>query len=366
MLTLEGCRARRERLLAEMARGEFDVAVLTSSRMIYYFTGVLTDPQWPQAFALRANGDGLLVTNKEPERAPDVRLCTYTGYTTERPFGRHTMHDELTAAMRAFAGPRRAAVEEEHAPAGLARELSGGVRNLTPIFTQMRRRKDPDEIEAMRAVTRLTEAGYVAAKSRIEPGMTEFQMFSIIQEAIVSAAGTSVDLKGDFACGTRAIRGGGPPTERRVEKGDLYILDLFPVYEGYMCDLCRTFSAGEPTAEQQDVWAHVMKAHDLAQPLIRPGAPSRGVYEALRDHLNGFSIGTGSLWNLGGHGVGLEGWEQPWLNDGTDQTFIEGEVIACEPGLYDERLRGGIRLEHNYLVTAHGPEALDTFPMDLR
>jgi Xaa-Pro aminopeptidase len=61
----------------------------------------------------------------------------------------------------------------------------------------------------------------------------------------------------------------------------------------------------------------------------------------------------------------MDGWEQPWLNAGSDQTFVEGEVIACEPGLYSEALQGGIRLEHNYLVTADGPLAIDSFPMDL-
>ena len=365
MLSLEGCRSRRERLIAEMVRAEIDVAVLTSPRMIYYFTGVLTDAQWPQGFALRANGDGLLVTNREPQRAPEVRSCVYTGYTTERAFGRHTMHEELTAAMRSFAGPRRAGIEAEHAPWGLASELAGGVRNITPVLTEMRRRKDADEIEAMRAVTRLTEAGYAAARSRIEAGMTEYQMFSAIQEAINSAAGTSVELRGDFACGTRAIRGGGPPTDRCVEAGDLYILDLFPVYEGYTCDLCRTFCAGTPTGEQQEVWEHVLAGHEIAQRLIRPGASTRAVYRELREHLDAIALTTGSFWHHAGHGVGMEGWEQPWLNAGSDQTFVEGEVIACEPGLYHEQLRGGIRLEHNYLVTRSGVQALDVFPMEL-
>jgi Xaa-Pro aminopeptidase len=61
----------------------------------------------------------------------------------------------------------------------------------------------------------------------------------------------------------------------------------------------------------------------------------------------------------------LDGWEQPWINAGSDQVFVEGEVVACEPGLYSPTLSGGIRLEHNYLVTAEGPVALDEFPMDL-
>jgi Xaa-Pro dipeptidase len=184
-------------------------------------------------------------------------------------------------------------------------------------------------------------------------------MFSAIQEAIISAAGTSVELRGDFACGTRAIRGGGPPTDRPVQAGDLYILDLFPVFGGYTCDLCRTFSAGPPTEDQQSTWSRVLNAHDIAGELIRPGGSTRALYQALREHLDA------SFWHHAGHGVGMEGWEQPWLNAGSPQTFVEGEVIACEPGMYDEKLRGGIRLEHNYLVTSNGPVALDAFPMEL-
>ena len=61
----------------------------------------------------------------------------------------------------------------------------------------------------------------------------------------------------------------------------------------------------------------------------------------------------------------MDGWEQPWLNAGSGQTFVEGEVIACEPGLYSEALRGGIRLKHNYVVTRNGPVPIDTFPMNL-
>ena len=61
----------------------------------------------------------------------------------------------------------------------------------------------------------------------------------------------------------------------------------------------------------------------------------------------------------------MEGWEYPWLNRGTDQELVEGEIIAVEPGLYSEELRGGVRLEHNYLVGADGVRALDSFPMEL-
>jgi Xaa-Pro aminopeptidase len=132
-----------------------------------------------------------------------------------------------------------------------------------------------------------------------------------------------------------------------------------------MCDLCRTFAVTPPTEQQQQAWSHVLAAHSIAKRLIRPGAPVRAVYDEIRAHLDRFEVARGSFHHHAGHGVGMEGWEQPWLNPGSDQVFLEGEVIACEPGVYAEALNGGIRLEHNYLVTGGDPEPMDTFPMDL-
>jgi Xaa-Pro aminopeptidase len=196
--------------------------------------------------------------------------------------------------------------------------------------------------------------------------MTECDAYLIIEEAMVKQAGTSVALRGDFACGLRGIGGGGPPTTRRVEAGDLYIFDLFPSVDGYNCDLCRTFAVSEPTALQQEAWAHVMEAHRIAQRLIRPGVEARVVYEEVRAHLERCAPARGSFNHHAGHGVGLDAWEDPWLIPGSDHIIEEGDVIAVEPGLYSEAMQGGIRLEHNYLVSRDGAAALDSFPLELR
>jgi Xaa-Pro dipeptidase len=195
--------------------------------------------------------------------------------------------------------------------------------------------------------------------------MTEYQAFSIMSEALVHRAETSVTLLGDFACGVRSITQGGPPTARKLQSGDLFILDIYPAYNGYVCDLCRTFVIGQPSQLQQDTWAHVMQGHSLAERLLRPGAKASQVYEELRAHLEAFEPARGSFKHHAGHGLGLNAWEYPWLTPGSDHVIQEGEVIAFEPGLYSEEMQGGIRLEHNYLVTRNGVVALDSFPMEL-
>lgn len=365
MLRIEACRGRQQRLLREMERERLDLAVLANPRTIYYFSGVLTDHAQPQLFALNTSGRSTFITNQEPKQAAADEVRVYTGYTIERPFNRTTMTEEAVAFLREVARPGTIGLEYDFVSAAAAQICGAKTANITPIVDELRRIKDPDEIESIRDTVRLVEAGYAAVRGRIEPGMTEFQVYSMFHDALVTHAQTSVDLRGDFACGTRAIRGGGPPTARRVAPGDLYILDIFPFYNGYHCDLTRTFAVGRPSTIQLEAWEMARQAHDVAAKVIRPGAVGREVYHALRAHLEKFQPCAGSFWHHAGHGFGMNGWEFPWLTPGSDHAVQEGETLAVEPGLYGECLQGGIRLEHDYLVGKDGVTTLDEFPLEL-
>jgi len=368
MLNIQSCLERQKRLLSAMEQAHLDFVVLGYAKSVYYFTGALVDASRPQVFAMDASGRSLLITNREPDQSAAGETKVYTAYTIERPFGRTSMNDEAAALLHSFAPPTAGStgIDSEHLNAALAAAAGGRTqRNISPLLEQIRRRKDLDELECMRSAITLAEAGYKAIKARLEPGMTEFEAYSIIHEAMVRAAGTSVDLGGDFACGERGIKAGGPPTERKVLAGDLYIFDLFPARNGYSCDLCRTFAVGKPTELQQQAWSHVMEAHSIAEKVIRPGASGRDVYEALRRHMEAFEPARGSFYHHAGHGLGMDAWERPWLTPGSEDIIEEGDVVACEPGLYGENLQGGIRLEHNYLVGKSSAVPLDTFPMDL-
>lgn len=365
MLNLLNCRERQARLLRLMREHRLDVVVLSNPKTVYYFSGVVVDAALPQAFVVRSSGETALITNARPAQTAADDVVVYTGYTLERPFSRATMHQELVAAVAKRirrAGPT--AIEFDFAGHALGAAVEP-VADITPHLQRLRRRKDPDEIACIREAIRIAEAAYAAIKPRLAPGMTEYEAYNIISEAMTNAARTSVLVKGDFASGPRGIGGGGPPTDRRLEAGDLYILDLFPSHEGYVCDLCRTFAVGTPSAEQQDVWAHVMAAHEKVCDETRAGVAGSEVYRLVRDHLESFPRYRNSFNHHAGHGLGMDGWEQPWLIPGSDQTLIEGEVIACEPGLYGQELHGGIRLEHNYLAGREGLVALDSFPMEL-
>lgn len=365
MLSPDYCRERQKRLLGRMESEGLALVLLANPKTIYYFSGALVDPALPQAFALDGAGHSLLVTNQEPQQAAAEKVELYTGYTIERPFNRTSQMAEAVAALRQKAGAGTVGLEQEFVTCAMGQVFGGKTVNITPALIEMRRIKDPDEIESIRDTIRLTQAGYKAIERRLAPGMTEFEAYTIFHEALVAHAQTSVDLRGDFACGTRAIRGGGPPTARRLQEGDLYILDIFPFYHGYHCDLTRTFAIGTPSPLQREAWEVIRQAHERAEKLIRPGVTGRQVYQEIKAWLDSFPPCTGSFWHHLGHGLGMDGWEFPWLTPGSDLVIQQGEVLAVEPGLYGECLQGGIRIEHDYLVGADGIEALDHYPIEL-
>jgi Xaa-Pro aminopeptidase len=363
MLTIEGCCNRQRRVASYLNEQGLDAALFFSTFAARHFSGATVDPKWPQVVLLTASGECLLVTNRTPPEPAACQVETYTGYSLDRDFNRVTATREVAHLLAARITPGlRIGIESDWANDAIVAALgvSGSV-NITPAFTGMRRSKDPDELDCMRAVISIAEAGYAAAKANVRPGIPEYELYGILLSAMIHRAGTSVTLGGDFTAGAGAIRGG-PPTSYRLQPGDLYILDIIPTRQGYFCDLCRTFAAGEPSDSQSKVWKQIIEAHEIAANLLRPGVRGCDIYQAVKAHLDRLPF---SFPHHAGHGVGMQSWEPPWLTPGSSDVLLEGEVVAVEPGLYDPSLGGGVRLEHNYLVTRDGGVPLDSFAMAL-
>ena len=383
MLKPENCRERQKRLLALMEESQLDLAVITNPKTVYYFSGALVDAQTPHAFLLHGSGKSVLVTHAslgKPADVPDVpeaaadEVLLYQHHRIEADVSPTSWDSYVAVRVREAASRLRPGggvfgLERESAKLWTTETLSDWAHkpafNLTPAIDRMRRQKDPDEVECIRQTVALAEAGLEAVKERLDDGVTEYKLYSIYCEALVAKAHTAVAIRGAFASGERATRGVGPPTDRRVRLGDLFIIDTGASQNGYVCDFTRTFVVGRPTQLQQDAWGHVMETHDIVRKAIRPGVPAKEIYETVQNHLDGFEPARGSFWHHAGHGIGLSAWELPWLTPGSDELVLDREVLACEPALYSKALQGGIRLEHDYLVTPEGVTALDHFPMGL-
>jgi Xaa-Pro aminopeptidase len=143
----------------------------------------------------------------------------------------------------------------------------------------------------------------------------------------------------------------------------LYILDLGPCFRGYYADNCRTIAVGHSTEEQHKAWEQIVRIFTLVETTIRPGKSCREFFEEVRGLLE--SARPLVFDHHLGHGIGLFPHETPHINPNWDDMFQEGDVFACEPGLYGPSLRKGIRLENNYRVTESGVELLSDFSLKL-
>jgi Xaa-Pro aminopeptidase len=358
MITPEGCRARQRRLLLVMESRGWQLFLTANYRTIYYLSGILGAADVPGVLLLGTDGRCTVISGgNPPEHAADEVIALET-YSIARCL--NDLEGDAAELLRRTLPHDVASLRcgVESMPARMAFQAAA-VEDASQVIFTLRKQKHADEVAEIRASLRLCAVAYDAAKAVMQPGLTEIDVHSAMSAAVNREAGTAVALNGDFACGLRGVRGGGAPTLRKLERGDLYVLDLFPAPALYFGDVCRTFAVGTPTEEQVRAAELVGVTLRAAEAMVRPGVAAREVYRVVKERLGE------SFWHHAGHGIGHHGHESPRLIPGSDDVFEEGDVFTIEPGIYLDELQGGIRLEDNYLVHADGVENLFEYSLDL-
>ena len=359
-LDLDLCRQRQQRLLDVLEAAKADRAILTRPEQVQYFTGFRPHHLMTAAVCVDADGCLLVAPNEEPTRHAAKRVATFEAQwlCTLRQDQERALAKSLKDALAKPAS--RLATDNSAAWAELGGTSTATV-DIEPEILQLRRRKDADELAMIRHAIGGTEAMYARAREIIEPGITELRVFNELQAAAVETIGEMLSGTGnDYQCNSP----GGPPRDRAACDGELFVLDLGPAYRGYYADNCRTFAVNsQPTDEQLRAHAAIVSVLDHVATTVKPGVSCAALFAEAKAMLDEYE--PGSFHHHLGHGIGLYPHEAPHLNPSWDDTFQEGDIFTAEPGLYNEALRAGIRIEENYLVTADGVEQLTRFPTDL-
>jgi len=242
-------------------------------------------------------------------------------------------------------------------------------KDCTHVMSELRMVKDAEEIERIRAAAKVAEAGMRAAVQAIKPGITESQVAAEAEYAL-RQAGAEEFWRTYVSSGPRTTIAHGLPTLRKLEAGDVVMIDIHPIVNGYSADMCRTDCVGKPTAEQQAAYDLYLKAQQATIAKVKAGAAVADLEQTLHAVLKEAGHGE-HIFGPPIHGVGIEFEEAP-LPPG--HAFFHGEkepeplranvVIAVgNCGLY---LGGfGVRVEDTVLVTAEGHDVLTTFPRSL-
>lgn len=237
----------------------------------------------------------------------------------------------------------------------LRQKLGGSIRisDLTPVLDSMRRIKDEQEIGRMREAARIGALGMIEAMRDTRPGRYEYQ---------IAAAATFI-FRWNGAAGPAyfPIVGSGPDScylhysanSRKMESGDIVVMDYAPEYRYYDSDITRTFPvSGKFTDEQIKLYKIVLEAQSAAIQKVRPGSTFADLNNAAREVVS--RHGYDKYWQHGvSHFVGMS------VHDvGTPDTLQPGMVLTIEPGLYVRERNLGVRIEDTVLVTEQGCEVL--------
>ena len=233
------------------------------------------------------------------------------------------------------------------------------------LIEAMREVKSADELELLRASTRLNETVFQSVYASIEPGMTEREIALALELTMREMGAEGPSFPTIVAFGTNAARPHAVPTDRELQAGDLVLIDMGLIHRGYCSDMTRTFVAGRPDRTYIDRHRVVRAAMQAGIGAIRAGVTGAEVDRVARQVIADAGYGDHFGHSLG-HGVGLAVHEAPRLSRTNRKKLRAGMVVTVEPGIYLPEW-GGIRLENMVVVGEHGPEVLnrDTTGLDL-
>jgi Xaa-Pro aminopeptidase len=138
-------------------------------------------------------------------------------------------------------------------------------------------------------------------------------------------------------------------------------MEIFGQKNGYLTGVCRTAVVGEPTAEQEKIWANLIECKYLVMDLIKPGASCAEIY---RRFLEKFSALGFEPISFVAHGIGLHLHEEPYMGRYGNEIVETGMVGAFEPLVYIPG-RFGMQNKDMFCVTESGCELLsDVTPTD--
>lgn len=392
MLTLEGCQTRRQRLWDQIP-DHIEWVLIADPRHVNYFSAFLVNP-----ISFSTGERGLLLLEREGKATllgdnfalKSAATDPFVDEEVAFPWYNHK-HSVINRDHALFGAVKQiseklygrpGAAEAEWLPLGAseilaldheshstAHEKADTPQTKQPIdlgttIRRLRRQKEADEIALMKLCMKAGEAGHVRAKELVAPGVSELELYREVQSAAVGAAGRPAIVYGDFrACTLASPKQGGPPTDYKLREGDIFVLDYSVMINGYRSDFTNAIAVGTPSEGQKELFSICQAGMAGGESTLKAGAACKDVYAAVAGPFADAGK-TDAFPHHAGHGLGMGHPEAPILVPESEETLLAGDVVTLEPGAYVEGV-GGMRIEHNYLITDDGYERLSNHEIAL-
>jgi Xaa-Pro aminopeptidase len=237
--------------------------------------------------------------------------------------------------------------------------------DATGLLARARARKTPQEVERMRLANEIAAAGMEHVRAALRPGMTEAEA-AALWNGYVHGEGTGWKGKVTLALGFSLVWSGPgirtftATANRPICEHEPSLFEIWVCADGYWCDHTKLLCLGELSARYRELETALLEIYAAAIDHCRPGASLAELDRLVRRGIAAAGY-PGQPSHPICHGVGARAHEPPYAHQAGDGSVEEGMVLAIEPGCYWDG-GGGLRVEDNFLITAHGAQKLSGFP----
>jgi Xaa-Pro aminopeptidase len=360
------------------------VVLFDPAYVLYYVGFAFVPTERPMAFLLTAEGEGgMLVPRLEREHAQANALVQHVADYPEYPSERHPM-ESLRELLGKMSLDGRLGADHDGYPWVLGyrgpslTDLTGSTPEKVTAFVEDQMAiKSPAEVALIRESAKWGNLAHVLLQRYTRPGLTEVEVSQRASNeatlAMLDAIGPIYRAQNAFFEGASAGYRGQIGRNAAIphsltanitfQAGDVLVTGASAPVWGYLSELERTMVIGPPSAEQREMFEHMVALQDIAFGAIKPGSRCSDVDRAVRAYYD--EHGLWDYWKHHvGHCIGLRYHEGPFLDIGDETEISPGMVFTVEPGLYVDRL-GGFRHSDTVVVTEDGIDFLTYYPRDL-
>ena len=335
---------RIKRLQEFIAEKELDAALITGRENLFYFTG--SSPVLGGYLVVTADDALFIVPELEYEEARE---------TSKVPVDKFKTGSELYEKLKGF-NPARLGIEGKTSFSTVQNlREKVGVEDffvVDDVIKELRIIKTPEEIDVIKAACEIADMAMMAALEEISEGKREREIAAQMEYVMKMNGAEKPAFDTIIASGWRSALPHGVASDKRIEKGDLVVIDEGALYRHYHSDTTRTIVVGSPNEKQKDIYYAVLEAQRKGVEAARPGMTAKELDTIVRDVIKEYGYGDHFIHSTG-HGVGLQIHEWPRVSQQDDTELKPGMVITIEPGIYIPKF-GGVRIEDTVLITENG------------
>lgn len=199
--------------------------------------------------------------------------------------------------------------------------------------------KTPEQIEGMKKSSEINVKVLDYVRDHIKAGVTTEEIDQWVYQITTEAGGIPAPLnyegfpKSVCTSVNNQVCHGIPSEKVVLKEGDIINVDVSTIYKGYFSDSSRMFCIGQTDPESKRLVDTARECVQLGLEQVKPWGFLGDIGAAICEHAekNGYSI----VEEIGGHGIGLEFHEDPWVGyvteKGTGMVLVPGMVFTIEP-----------------------------------